>query len=524
MPPSSDSISSTSLPLGIDNHIHASLRRSGSLPHSAHHEFKSDALNANAHASDAVYGHSNPRIPPSSIHNIPRSHKICLRQHRILFWVLTGVFSISIIALTAAIVFGAVESHQHGRSGATCAAIIVGVFGFSSMIGSAAVIWLIVTGRRARVRLERRWADEERVKEARGMREHQRESQIRESIKDRERSLSRSRSRGRDRDRMTGPAVAKKLSSRAKTPAPSTFSQRSDHSSSSASGRRDSLWPRPLNVSKDVLEDLNDAVDEKKQKDYEHDGNDDCDKDEHDDRNGHHEGRKAPVMQKLRISVSTQSQDLDPSDSEDVNRKAETASRPITVILNEEDASEVSPHVDHSKSLPLLPDSGHASLTPLESSFTYIDSAHTDSYPNPLVPYNTPQLDSSNQSPPTTVLLRSNGSNTETPRDDDNDDDDDDDDTPPHIPRLKHGGLGSAQSDENFQAMLEHEDGAGSEDEKDRQSKRKQIRQRVEAWASTTSLGGGEGGERQKEDRGKKLRDAVGSGLQKVATRKKGRM
>lgn len=511
MPPSSDSISSTSLPFGIDSHIHASLRRSRSLPHSVHHEYQSDvhkhgpqaypACIANAHHSDAVCRPSNPQIPPSSIQNIPKSHKIVLRQHHILFWVLIGVFIISIIALTAAIVLGAVESHQQGSNGAKCAAIIVSLFGFSGMVGSAAVIWLILTGRRARARLEKRWADEERVKVERSMRERSRESEIRESIKDREQSLSRSRSRGRDR--ITRPAVGKNPSFRAMTPAPKPSSRDSDHSSTSASDRGDSLWPRPLNVSRDIFENVNQAVGEKtKELNHEHKGDNDRGNERGDD-GSHHKERKAPIMQKSRDSASTQSQDLDSSIREGDNQKPETLDRPMTAIPNKEDnTSKVFPHVNQSKSLPLLPDSAHASsLSPLGTSPTYIDSSHMDPYT--VYPYNTPQSDTSNHSPTTTALPPSSSSRN------------------PHIPRLQHGGLGSVQSDECFRAMLDHDDDGGvcsgdDDEDKERQRKRREeIEKRVEAWASVTSLDarGGRRGERGKK--------AVKSGMLRVAGRKK---
>lgn len=516
MPPSSDSISSTSLPFGIDNHIHASLRRSRSLPHSVHHEYQLDvhkhgpqtcpACIANAHTSDTVHGHSNPQIPPSSIHNIPKSHKIVLRQHHILFWVLIGVFIISIIALTAAVVLGAVESYQQGSNGAKCAAIIVALFGFSCMVGSAAVIWLILTGRRARARLEKRWADEEKVKRARGIRERLRESQIRESIKDREQSLSRSRSRGRDRIR---PAVAKNPSFRAMTPAPKTSSRNSDHSSSFSSERRDSLWPRPLNVSKDVLNDFNHAVNGKnKDMKHEHNGNNDHDKDQDVDHDAHDGECKAQIMQKLRDSASTQFYDLDPSIREHDDQNAETASQPNTAVTSKEGSSKVYARAGQSKSLPLLPDSARASPSPLETSPTYINSSHTDPYT--IFPYNIPKINPSNHSPTATALPPSSPSSSSSAS------------PPPRIPRLQHGGLGSVQSDECFRAMLEHDDDdglcSGDDDDKERQRRRREeIEKRVEAWASTTSLDA----QGRRKERGKKVREAVESGLQRVAARKK---
>ena len=495
MPPSSDSISSTSLPFGVDNHIHANLGRSGSLPRSVHHEYQSavydhdpqaySTLVANAHASHAASRCSNAPIPPSSIHSIPSPHKKFLRQHRILFWVLIGVFNISLIALTTAIVLGAVTAHQHGQNGMKYAAIIVGVFGFSGIVGSTAAIWLILTGRRARARLEKRWDAEERVKEARDMRERRKESHIRESIRHRERSLSRSRSRGRDRERITRPAVAKKPSFRAMTPGPRPPSRRPE---------AEILWSRPLNVSVDIHNDFKGANDKKKnkEKNYEHDSTHDSDRKKGDDQGGHHGEGKTQVKQKMRDSASTQFQDLDPSNSEnDGKGKAETNSQPITTNFNEEARSYASLQFDESRPQPPLPESDHTSPNPLNTNSTYIGSSSTDPYPLTIVPYNTAQLMPNHKTPITTAILRTNYSSIQNSLDDD---------APAHIPRLNNGGLGSAQSDENFQAMLDLADDVGSEDEKDRQARRKAIKKGVEAWASTASLGAEEGGVREAEE------------------------
>ena len=402
MPPSSDSISSTSLPFGVDNHIHASLRRSGSLPRYVHHGNHSaiynhnlqthSTLNTNSHGPNPVSRPYNLHIPPTSIHSIPRSHKKVLRRYRVLFWVVIGIFNISLIALTAAIVLGAIKARQQGLNGTKCAAIIVGVFGFSGIVGSAAVIWFIVTGRRERARLEKRWADEERVKEARGMRERQREAHIRESIKDRERSLSRSQSRGRGRERTPRPAVAKNPSHRAMTPAPPRSRLRRSQSSNTLSEKTDSLVPRPLKISKDNLGDHSHAIDGKsKEQSHEHSDNDDRDKDKNDDHDGHHEGGNVQVTRRIKDSASTQVQDTEPSKREiHENEQLDAGSRLMIATLNEECPSETSPHIDESEQFPVHPeDSGYTSPTPLNtSSTTYVDSSSAldpRSRPDPLL-------------------------------------------------------------------------------------------------------------------------------------------
>ncbi len=499
MPPSSDSISSTSLPFGIDNHIHASLRRSGSLPHSLHHEYQSAIYNQgpqkysgliiDSRASDAVSCRSNAQIPPSSIHNIPRSHKKVLRRHRKLFWVLIGFFNISLIALTAAVVLGAMKAHENGQNGAKSAAIILGVFGFCGMVGSAAVIWLIVTGRRARARLERRWADEEKVKEARGVRERERESHMRESIRDRERSLSRSRSRGRDRGPITRPAIAKKASFRAMTISDASSSQRPDHHSRSR--RRNSAWLRPVGVSHGIHDPLDDGSDEQasKEKDGENGEGQNGDGKEDEGTGGRDTEDKAQATQLRTDSTTTSFLDLDTSDSEDDDDDSHTLETPSpqkTAAFRQK-----TPQSDDPNIYPALP-TRHASPSPLNTTSTYLNSSPTDPYP----------------STPSTHTAQSNRFNSE---------------NPPHdtipIPRLRHGGLGSAQSDENFRAMLEVEGDLGSEDEAERRARRERVVGRVEEWRSRDSLRG-EVGER--EERRRRVRVMVERGVRRVRERKRG--
>ncbi|KAF6221994.1 hypothetical protein HO133_001962 [Letharia lupina] len=529
MPPSSDSVSSTSLPFGADVHTHATWRRSGSVPRSVHHKHQSaiddqgpqtySDLIADAQASnDELSRIPNVLVPPSSIRSIPRSYKKVLRQHRILFWVLIGIFNISLIASTVAIVLGAVKAHQYGQNGAKCAAIIVGVFGFSGMVGSAAVIWLILTGRKQRARLERRWADEERVKEAIAVRQRERNSNIHDSIKDRERSLSRSRSRGRDRDRVTRPAAAPIPSFRAMTQTPASSTRIQDHDAIPLSRRARSPWPRPMDNSDDVDDDSDNAIDAEKNEESTHEnnrnydniGNEDedededkhKDEDEDEDDGAHDKEVEAQATQKVRDSASTNFLDLDPSDSENEdNNRAETADRPGITRPEPKILSKLSLPLDNSKPLPPLPDSGHASPTPLPTSSTYINPSPADPRPATSGAHDPPQLPPIEQTPFDPATVPSNRLDT---RNSHSDNDTTPPPPPPTIPRGENGGLGPAQSDENFQSMLDLAEDAGSEDEAARRSRRRRVRERVEAWAwdgvagSAPRDGGAERGERGK--------------------------
>lgn len=531
MPPSSDSISSTSLPFGADTHIHATWRRSGSVPRSAHHEIQPAVygqgpqacriLIADAQASDDASRLPNVQIPPSSIETISRSHKRVLRQHYILFWVLIGIFNISLIALTVAIVLGAVKAHQHGQNGAKCAAIIVGVFGFSGMVGSAALIWLILTGRKERARVEKRWADEEKVKEARSDRERRTESQIREIIRDRERSLSRSRSRGRGRDRVTRPAAAKIPSFRAMTPTSTSSARMPDHNTQPVRRRGRSPWPRTIDVSNDVDDDPDDAIDEENDKEDNNEKvsnhNKTVGKDKEEDITRHDEEGKAQAAQTTRDSASTHFQDLDPVERENEdNSRAETASRPDITILEQEILSMVSPPSNESNPFPAHPDPAHTSPIPLNTSSTYMNSSPPDPLPPASEPYTLPQHPPIEPTPSDPDILPSNHHvGIENPQGDHNN-------TPAdRFVRWKHGGFGPAQSDDNFQAMLDLADDMGSEDERDRQLRRQKSNERVEKWACTLDLEAEGGVER--EARGKRLREAVERGIQRMATRKRER-
>ena len=458
------------------------------------------------------------------------------------------IFHVSLIALTAAIILGAVKAHEYGQNGVKCAAIIVGVFGFSGMIGSAAVIWLILTGRKERTRLEKRWADDERAKEANCLRERRSERQLRQVIRNRERSLSRSRSRGENRDRITRPAFANVPSFRAMTPASTSPTRMPDHKTRPMSKKTHSPWPSPMDVSDDNDDDLDGAIEQEKHQkikqetkqenkqntnhetyqeanqkarqvnnqekaSHENDDipNDNWDKDEND--GGHDKGGKAPATRNLRVSASTTFEDLDPLDTEnDKNDEGGIASRPNIAIPKQTVCSKVSLPLDDTKPLPALPESGHISPLPLSTTSTYINSSSTG--PRPTAPrfYNSLRYPPYEQTPmhPTSVHSHNPAPpNTQG-----------DAITPPRIYGWGDGGLGSAQSDDNFQAMLDLADDAGSEDERDRQLRRQKSLEKVERWASTfDSEAVGE----DREVKGKRLREALERGLRRVATRKKER-
>ncbi len=509
MPPSSDSISSTSLPFGADIHIHASTRRSTSVARSMHHGHRPAiydqgpqtyaALIADARAPNAVSPPTETPIPPSSIKNIPRAHKKILRQHSILLWVVIVIFLISLIALTAAIVVGAVKAHQRGQNDVKCAAIIVGVFAFSGLVGSAAVIWLILTGRKERARLEKRWADEERVKEAANIWERHTESQLRRIITERGRSLSRSRSRGRDRNR----------------PSFRDMTSKPEHNPQSVSRKKRTPWPSPMDVSSDVDDDHDDAIDEEKHEEKLQVMGSSYNSSGHEARNDNGHGKEVMVQakQERRDSASKSFQDLDPLGSEsDDDNEVETASRSNINILEQEILSKLSLPLDHSKTSPTLPDSNHTSPMPLISSSTYIGSSPTEPYPTASGPHNPPRAPSIKQAPFAPDIVRSQNHAIEnTPGGDT---------TPRHVPGWNHARLGSAQSDENFQAMLDLADDAGSDDEKDREIRRQKGKEKVEEWASSVDP---EADAWEREARVRNLKEALEKGIKRVANRKRER-
>ena len=429
------------------------------------------------------------------------------------------IFHISLVALTAAIILGAVKAHESGQNGVKCAAIIVGVFGFSGMIGSAAVIWLILTGRKERARLEKRWADDERAKEANCIRERRSERRLRQVIRNRERSLSRSRSRGEDRGRNTRPAFAKAPSFRAMTPASTSPTQMPDHKTQPMSKRTRSPRPSPIDVSDDNDDDTNhetnqDATQETNQeKSHENSNirNDNWDKDEND--GGYNKERKAPAMRNLRVSASTTFEDLDALDSEkDEKDEREIASRPNIAIPEKIVRSKVSLPLNDTKPLPALPESGHTSPIPLNTTSTYINSSSTGPHPTAPGLYNPLRYPPFEQTPMHPATMHSNNPAPPNAQSDAI--------ISPRIYGWGDGGLGSAQSDDNFQAMLDLADDAGSEDERDRQLRRQKSLEKVERWASTFDS---EAVEEDREVKGKRLREAVERGLRRVATRKKER-
>lgn len=566
MPASSNSVSSTPLPFGADNHT--TLSRSGSVPRSVHHEYQA----ANHDRVPQTYAdliddaqHSimltrlpNVQIPPSSIKSIPRSHKKVLREHCILFRVLIVIFLLSLMASTAAVVLGAFTAHQYGQNGVKCAATIVGVFGFSGTVGSAAVMWLILTGRKERARLEKRWADEEKVKEAVSRRGRRTESQLRAIIKDRERSLSRSRSRGRDRDRDRAlrPAGARIRSFRSfelMTPTPTPSSWMPDHGVQGRSRRARSPWPRARDVTDDVDDDSEDGLDRKvdKEKDYEKDvryngagGNQkdeerDVEKSKHngkgdkedaeerdyekdgiyiDNRKNHgsHEQEDMALAAKdARVSASTQFQDLDSIYSAgDDDTKTEMASPPNMIMLQPKVLSKASLPLDVYKPLPAIPDPDYTSPAPRNFTSPYVSSSLSDLYSGVLEPFHSSTNPLFQHAPSNTDIACSNRLRTRRARSDD--------DSPPDVIRWTNRGLGSSQSDDNFEAMLDLADDAGSEDERDRQLRKQRSLATVTKWASAVSLEAeAEGAEREEKGRG--LMDALQKGIRRVASKKKER-
>lgn len=465
------------------------------------------ALIADARASEAVSRLSNAQIPPSSMKSIPRSHKKVLRQHSILLCVVIVIFLISLIALTAAIVLGAVKAHQHGQNGEKCAAIIVGVFAFSGLVGSAAVIWLIWTGRKERARLEKRWAEQERVKEAASIWERQTESQLRKIIRDRERSLSRSRSRGRDRNRPSFKDV---------TPTPTSSTGMPGHNAQPVARRARTPWPSHIDASSSLEDGSDDAIEEgddeiPDEKDSSHKNNGD------EDQNEGGQGKEVNVQatQERRDPSSTSFRDLDSGseNDDDDNNKLETASRSNIDILEREILSKLSLPLDHSKPSPALPDSSQTSPVPLKTSSTYINSSPTETHPTASAPHNPPRAPPIQQGPFDGGIVRSHHLGIGKARGIDT--------TPRDVAGWMNGGLGSAQSDENFQAMLDLADDVGSEDEKDRQIRRQKGKEKVEEWASAVDPEADNGGGR--EERVKKLKEALERGLRRVATKKKER-
>lgn len=500
MTPSSGFLSSTSLPFGADAHTDATLRRSVSVPRSVHHEYQAAgygqthlALIADARAVDAASSLPSIQMPPSSTINTSKSHKKVVRPHRKLFWLLIGILSISLVASTVAIVLGVVKGHQPGHCETKCAAIVVGVIGFLGMVGSAAVIWLVLTRRKERARLEKRWADEEKPKEERSFRELQTGNHLHESIRTRNRSLSRScsRGRGRGRDRAPKPVGGELPSFRAMTTTPTSSTRMPDHNARPVSRRARSPWPGPMDVSNDINDNLDDENNDAIGRNY------DDNEDDTENCRGHDKGDQARDTSNRRVSASTQFHDPDSWDSENEDsNKAETASQPDTAILEQEILSEV----------------GRTSPILLNTNPTYIDSSPMKPHPAASGPYDSPRLPPIGHTPFDTDTVRSSDVGIDNTRGYD--------DTPPGILSWQNRERDSAQSDENFQAMLDLADDVGSDDEKDRQLRRDKGKEGAKKWESTVDSEAGAG---ERGERGKKLREAVERGLQRVADRKKQR-
>jgi len=229
MPVSSDSLPDEPLPFGADNNIHQNWRRSTSGRGLAREQDRHASRDYAGFVADtqALYGARSgacASIAPSSIHNVPTKLKRLLRRYPVLYWVLIGVFQLGVILVTIAIVLGAATAHARGAGSAKVAVVVLVIWGFALMIGSAAGGWTVWKGRKERARLERQWAVEEERKERRSIREKMKEENKRQEIKERERSLSRTRSQSRGRS-LRGvqrrPALGSRPSFQEMTPAPS---------------------------------------------------------------------------------------------------------------------------------------------------------------------------------------------------------------------------------------------------------------------------------------------------------------
>ncbi len=114
----------------------------------------------------ALSHRSSASVIGSSVKDRPLKYKWLLGSHKILLLVLAVVFEISLLAVTVAIVLGAVYAHRYGGLGGVKTMIVcVGVFGTVGVIGSAAVAWLLWQGRKMRARLEKRFPSNEKTAE-----------------------------------------------------------------------------------------------------------------------------------------------------------------------------------------------------------------------------------------------------------------------------------------------------------------------------------------------------------------------
>ena len=213
---SSTSVPDGPLPFGADDTSQTAWRRSHSAPRSTNHNAQGinelyrntaepstyPAFIAAVQASDVASRRASASIAPSSINDLPHRIKKLVKRHRTQLLILAIMFQLHIIALTIGITLGATSAHSHGEGGTQVAAIILGITGFVGVVSSVALGWLTWKGRQARARLEKKWVDEEEMKETRSLREKDREHTARHNSGERERSLTRNRSvsRGRRRD------------------------------------------------------------------------------------------------------------------------------------------------------------------------------------------------------------------------------------------------------------------------------------------------------------------------------------
>ena len=199
MPRSNDSLLDVTLPFATEHQIHQEWRRSTSAgrhtPGQDNEDYNYATVAAETQASHAASVGGPTSIAPSSIENVSSKLMGLLRKHRNLLWVLFSVFQLGIIFMTTAIVLGAATAHNRGPGSAKVAVVVLVVWGFVLVIGSAAGGWTVWEGRKQRARLEKEWAIEEEIKEKQRIREKAKEEFMRSRIKERHRSLSGNRAR-----------------------------------------------------------------------------------------------------------------------------------------------------------------------------------------------------------------------------------------------------------------------------------------------------------------------------------------
>ncbi|KAK4690907.1 hypothetical protein P7C71_g5984, partial [Lecanoromycetidae sp. Uapishka_2] len=223
MPHSSNSLPDD-LPFGADNHLYNAWRRSTdgrfAREHDADDERDYGAFVASTQASYGARHGGLASIAPTSIHNVPNKLKRLLRRFPILTWAIIGIFQLGLILTTTGIVLGAATAHARGSGGTKVAVVVLVVWGFVMMVGSAAGGWTVRKGRKEREKLEQRWVADEEIKEKRMTRELAGQQSKLHEIRERKRSLSRGRSFTSVQNQ---PSPEQRPSFQEMTPAPSQY-------------------------------------------------------------------------------------------------------------------------------------------------------------------------------------------------------------------------------------------------------------------------------------------------------------